>query len=312
MKIVVAGSLNADLVQRVERLPRPGETLAGGDLQIIAGGKGANQAYAAGKLGGSVKMMGQVGPDSFAQILIGSLQEANVDISDVVCCSTATGTASILVLPNGENTIIISPGANGQFSAQVAAELLDKLEPGSVLLTQLEIPLETTELCLKIARDRKIITILDPAPAQALSRGILALIDYLTPNQTEAALLLGSEREIASYEDAEEAAERLRTLGPATVIVKLGSRGVVAATATGTIRVPGFQVDAIDSTAAGDTFNGAFAVMLAEGHKVTSAVRFANAAAAISVTRSGAQSSIPTRHEVEKFLRSRDAEDGNG
>ena len=302
MKIVVAGSLNVDLVQPVGRLPRPGETLSGGDLRIVPGGKGGNQAYAAASLGGSVKMVGQVGSDSFAPILLESLQKVSVDVSDVLASPAATGTASILVLPNGENTIIISPGANGEFTPQAAKHLLNKWEPGSILLTQLEIPLNTIEGFLKSARKCRVTTILDPAPARPLPPKILGLIDYLTPNQTEAAVLLGSNQDIDSYEKAEEAAVKLRTMGPSTVIVKLGNLGVVIATAVSVSRVAGFSVEALDSTAAGDTFNGAFAVALAEGCELTTAARFANAAAAISVTRHGAQSSIPSRREVDAFL----------
>ncbi len=303
LNIIVAGSLNADLVQRVERFPRPGETVIGSDLSIIPGGKGANQACAAALLGGSVKMIGQVGNDPFGPILIESLAQANVDISGIQASASATGTAAILVLPTGENLIIISPGANGTLTPDAVAGRLDAIEPGSIVLTQLEVPLATTELCLRAARERGAITILDPAPAQALPPELLGFVDFLTPNQTEAALLLGSDQEIESYPDAEEAAPQLLARGPSTVILKLGSLGAVVATRAAVYRVPGFAVKAIDSTAAGDTFNGALAVALAEGRALKEAVRFANAAGAISVTRHGAQSSIPRRPEVDEFLR---------
>lgn len=301
--IVVVGSLNADLVQRVERFPRPGETVIGSDLSIIPGGKGANQACAAALLEGNVKMIGQVGNDPFGPILIESLTQANVDISGIHVSATATGTASILVLATGENLIVISPGANGKLTPDIVAGRLDVIESGSILLTQLEVPLPTTELCLRVARERGAITILDPAPAQALPSELLASVDFLTPNQTEAALLLGSNREMESYEEAEQAARQLLERGPSTVILKLGSLGAVVATHDASYRVPGFEVTAVDSTAAGDTFNGALAVALVEGRPVKEAVRFANAAGAISVTRHGAQSSIPRRAEVDDFLR---------
>ncbi len=300
--IIVAGSLNADLVQRVERFPRPGETVIGSDLSIIPGGKGANQACAAALLGGNVKMIGQVGNDPFGPILIESLAQANVDTSGIQVSAAATGTASILVLSTGENVIVISPGANGKLTPDVITGRLDAIESGSILLTQLEVPLATTELCLRVARERGAITILDPAPAQALPPELLASVDFLTPNQTEAALLLESNEEIESYEDAEQAAQNLLERGPSTVILKLGQLGVVVATREAVYRVPGFAVKAVDSTAAGDTFNGALAVALAEDRALEEAVRFANAAGAISVTRHGAQSSIPRRAEVDHFL----------
>ncbi len=300
---MVVGSLNADLVQRVERFPRPGETIVGSDLTIIPGGKGANQAYAAGVLGAEVQMLGQVGDDPFGPMLIANLQKANVDTENVRVSQTATGTAAILVLSSGENVIIISPGANSHLTPQAVRDRLEAIQPGSIILTQLEVPLETTKLVLETARKRGAATILDPAPAQELPDELLALVDYLTPNQTEAALLLSSSRDIERYEEAEKAAKSLLERGPSTVILKMGHLGVVVATAQGSQRVPSFPVQAVDSTAAGDTFNGAFAVALTEGKSVVEAARFANAAAAISVTRHGAQSSIPKRGEVEDLLR---------
>ena len=300
--IVVIGSLNADLVQQLDRLPKPGETMTGGALRIVPGGKGANQACAAAMLGGSVKMLGQVGNDAFGPALIDSLKRAGVDVANVHVSSAATGTAVILVLPGGENVIMISPGSNGGFSAEVLRPLLNAIVPGSIVLTQLEIPLETTRLCLETARERGAITILDPAPAQKLPAEVLRLVDYLTPNQTEAAILLEAAQEVRSYEDAEEAGERLRALGSTHVILKLGSLGVFLAGPHGCGPSPGFRVTPIDSTAAGDTFNGALAVALSEGKSLEEAARFANAAAALSVTRSGAQSSIPSRAEAEAFL----------
>lgn len=301
-RIVVVGSLNADLVQHVERLPRFGETLAGGELRIVPGGKGANQAYAAARCGGNAKMIGQVGNDAFGPTLVNNLVEAQVDVSGILSTSGATGTAVVLVLPAGENIIVISPGSNGKFTPDQVDVALSSLGPESILLTQLEVPLETTRRSLEIARQRGATTILDPAPAQPLTPSLLSLVDFLTPNQSEAALLLGREEDVTDYEDGEHAARQLQSLGPSTVILKMGSLGVVIARPEGIIRVPGFSVKAVDSTAAGDTFNGAFAVALAEGKSIADAARFANAAAAISVTRAGAQSSIPSRKEVDEFL----------
>jgi ribokinase len=300
--VLVVGSLNADLVQRVERLPRPGETLTGSELQIISGGKGANQACAAALLGARVSMAGQVGSDAFGPLLIASLKGCGVDVSYVRTAEGATGTAGIFVLPSGENVIILSPGANGKLILRDIEAALAELDSGSILLAQLEIPIATTEAALRRARTRGAITILDPAPAQSLPAEFLAQPDYLTPNQTEAALLLGSHSDIVSYEDAEAASRRLLEAGARAVILKLGALGVVVATREERIRVPGFRVDAVDTTAAGDVFNAAFAVALREGKPLAEAARFANAAGAISVTRAGAQSSIPQRKEVEEFL----------
>ena len=183
----MVGSLNADLVQRVSRLPRPGETITGSELAIVEGGKGANQAYAAARLGGNVHMIGQVGDDAFGPTLIQHLADAGINVSGIRTSATATGTAVILVLPNGENVIIIAPGANGKLSPDLLGERLAAIERGSIVLLQLEIPLETIEVCLTTARECGATTILDPAPAQALSPRLLSLVDYLTPNQTEAA-----------------------------------------------------------------------------------------------------------------------------
>jgi ribokinase len=301
-RIVVVGSLNADLVQRIDRLPRPGETLTGSELRIISGGKGANQAYAASLLGGRVSMLGQVGSDAFGPLLIASLERAGVDTANILAIEGATGTAGIFVLPAGENIIILSAGANGTLSPAAIREPLKTLAADSLLLVQLEVPLATTEFALRMARERGAITILDPAPAQTLPAKLCALVDYLTPNQTEAALLLGSTEEIESYERAEAAARKLLALGPQNVILKLGALGVVVANSRGCERVPGFPVQAVDTTAAGDTFNAAFAVALGEGKPPLAAARFANAAASISVTRPGAQSSIPQRAEVDQLL----------
>jgi ribokinase len=301
-QILVVGSLNADLVQAVPRLPHPGETILAADIQVVPGGKGANQAVAAGRLGGHAIMIGELGQDQFANLLIDSLSAANVDCSCVGRSPGSTGTAIILVLPSGENLIVVSPAANFRLTPELVNARLGQISSSTILLCQLEIPLASTACALAAAHSAGAITILDPAPAQPLDRGLLACVTYLTPNQTEAALLLNSSGLIATYDEAEQAAHQLLALGPANVIVKLGALGCVIATQHSTDRVPGFSVTPLDTTAAGDTFNAAFAVGLVEGRKPISAVRFAHAAAAISVTRFGAQSSIPTRAEVDAFL----------
>lgn len=303
-QIVVIGSLNADLVQKVERLPKPGETIAGGSLETFSGGKGANQAVAAGRMGARASMIGQVGDDSLSQILRESLQAAGVDQTAVGVSNTSTGSAIILVFPDGENVIVIAPGANATVTPEVAAERLRGLEQGAFVLSQLEIPIQSVERSLEVAKGRGATTILDPAPARELSGDLLRHVDYLTPNETEAATLLGDPG--LDMEDGpamERAAERILALGPQAVVLKLGARGCLIASAEGFHRVPGFKVDAVDTTAAGDVFNGAFATALAEGQAVPLAARFANAAAALSVTRPGAQDSVPSREAVDRFLR---------
>ena len=302
-KIVVIGSLNADLVQRVDRLPKPGETVVGGSLETFSGGKGANQAHAAGRMGASVCMIGQVGSDGLAFLLLESLQAAGVDTDLVGKSDSPTGTAIILVLPDGENVIVISPGANATVTPEMAAERLGLVRESSFLLSQLEIPVESVKKALAVARARGATTILDPAPARPLPPEMLANVDFLTPNETETVTLLG-ESGFAMDDDADIklAARKLLALGPKAVVLKLGARGCMIATERGSYRVPGFEVTALDTTAAGDVFNAAFATALAEGQAVPAAARFANAAAALSVTRPGAQNSVPSRRDVDVFL----------
>jgi ribokinase len=302
-KIIVVGSLNADLVQPVARVPRPGETILGEDLRIVPGGKGGNQAAVAGLLGGNASMIGAIGDDPFADLLLKSLNASNVNTAEIERTAGASGTACILVLPNGENVIVVSPGANGRLTPQAVTERLTAhCDAETILLCQLEVPMETTAAALSYAQSQGAITILDPAPAQHLSAEVLSSVTFLTPNQTEAALLLGTNTSVETFEDAEQAASELLKLGPKNIILKLGALGCLVANAQKRRRIPGFAVKAVDTTAAGDTFNGAFAVALAEECDYEEAARFANAAAALSVTRFGAQSSIPTRAEVDQFL----------
>jgi ribokinase len=303
-KIFVVGSLNIDLVTRIERLPRAGETISGSDLMLFPGGKGANQVCAAGRLGGRAAMIGQVGDDPFAGYLLASLHGAGVDTSGVGNSGGATGAACISILPGGENVIVISPGANATLTPKLALSRLSGLGSGDLVLLQLEVPLGTVEAAAAFAAARGAVCMLDPAPAQPLAGDLLRHVHYLTPNQSEAALLLKRpEASIDSFTDAAEAASRLLELGPQAVILKLGRAGCFVAAPGFTGGVAGFAVEAVDSTGAGDTFNGAFAMGLAEGMPLPCAATFANAAAAISVTRPGAQSSIPNRDEVVAFLR---------
>jgi ribokinase len=307
-RIVVLGSLNIDLVLPVAQLPRPGETVVGGDLAVFEGGKGANQACAAGRLGGAVTMIGQVGADPFAGRLIEALRAAGVDTSGIGVSERPTGSACISVLPDGENAITISPGANATLSPEIALARLRAAQPYHFLLAQLETPMPTVVAAFAEARQSGATTILDPAPVQSLPLELIPHLDFITPNQIEAAALLGRAQDcIGNLDDARAAADGLLGAGYRGVVLKLGRLGCYVATKTLRAAVPAFEVVAVDTTAAGDTFNAAFAAALAEGALILEAALFANAAAALSVTRPGAQNSIPARAEVESLLATRSA-----
>jgi ribokinase len=302
-RIVVLGSLNIDLVQRVPRIPVAGETLIGGNLETYAGGKGANQACAAALLGGQVAMAGMVGQDVFSDRLLAELKNAGVDTKSVHKADTSSGTAVIFVMPNGENSIVISPGANGEVTGAFALQAIDGLQAGDFLLCQLETPMESVITAMKAAHVKGVTTILDPAPAHGLPEELLRATSILTPNQTEAGFLTYSTKAIETMAQAADAARQLRNRGTSVVIVKMGPAGCLIADGGQLIEMPGFPVEAVDTTAAGDTFNGALAVGLAEGMNLMAATQFANAAAALSVTKPGAIASMPTRRQVDQFFK---------
>ncbi len=295
--IHVLGSLNADHVVSVERLARCGETVLGGDLSLYPGGKGANQAAAAARLAAPVRMIGQVGDDSQGCFLLDHLRQAGVDTTAVGRADRSSGAALIQLLPNGENTIVVAPGANSTLDVPAVRERLRGLERGDFLLCQLESPLEAVNEALRIAQQRGTTSILDPAPARRLPAELLEMVDILTPNESEAAALLRSPRL-----DGREAVLRLLDLGPSTVVLTLGAGGAWISEHRRARHVPAFPVRAVDSTAAGDTFNAALAVALREGRPFQDAASWASAAAAISVTRAGAQTSCPSRAETDAFF----------
>jgi len=307
--VAVVGSLNMDFVVSVPRLPAPGETVLGRNFQMIPGGKGANQACAAGKLGaGSVRarMAGKVGYDLFADHLKASLAAAGVDVSAIHATrSQPTGIALIWVDESGQNAIVVAPGANHALSPSEVEALRPTFRGARLALFQLETPLATVAAALKLAREEGAQTVLDPAPAQVLPEELLAEVDILTPNESEACLLLGRAPERLALEQVPGIAAALLALGPRAVVLKLGELGCYYADGGRAFASPGFRVQATDTTAAGDTFNGALAVALAEQRPIEEALAFANAAAALSVTRLGAQASIPSREEVEQFLAAR-------
>ncbi|MES1256840.1 MAG: ribokinase [Acidobacteriota bacterium] len=306
--VVVVGSLNMDFVVRTKRLPSPGETVLGEGFRMLPGGKGANQAVAAGKLGAAsarVKMIGRVGQDLFGDHLKASLSGAGVDVTAVTSSrSLPTGVALISVDAEGQNQIVVASGANMDLRAGDTEAMRRVFRGASIALFQLETPLDTVAAALTLAREEGLRTILDPAPAQALPASLLRTVDIITPNEAEALMLLGRPPERVSLDNAAPIAAAVAGLGAPMVVLKLGDNGCWFHGTGESYHVPSFRVDAIDSTAAGDTFNAGLAIALAEGFSVLHALRFANAAAAVSVTREGAQASAPSRAEVDELLRS--------
>lgn len=302
--IVVVGSLNLDLVAGVDRLPAPGETIIGQNFNTYGGGKGANQAVALGRLGAPVKMIGKLGSDAFAKQLRDGVEQAGVDVTCVENAPGSSGTALITTSAGGENTIVVIAGANGLLRPNDIERHRKQIERASMVLGQLEIPRETTEYLGNLVRSAGIPFLLDPAPAYPLSDELLRSVTWLTPNQTEAELLSKAQCQDVSSASVPESAERLLSLGVRNVILKLGARGVYLAgkDVEGTF-IDAYPVTPVDATAAGDAFNGAFAYALAERSMAPlEAARFACAAAALSVTRRGAQTSMPSLSECEAFL----------
>jgi ribokinase len=301
--IVVVGSLNLDLVASVPRNPEVGETITGTDFKRFIGGKGANQAVAASLLGGRVHMIGRHGTDGLETGLLATLREKGVAIDSVTPTEGASGVAVILVTEGGHNSIVVVPGSNGRFCADDVIASRSLIEQAGIVLIQLETPLEVLEATVDVATTAGVPVVLDPAPARALPQRALGRVDWFTPNETEAAFYCG---ERVPDGDVRAYAEKLLGLGPRNLVLKLGARGAYLATASG-IReqVTAISVQAVDSTAAGDALNGAFAAALMNGADPVEAVRFGVAAASLSVTRAGAIPSLPTLTEVEAFRRKR-------
>ena len=302
-RVLVVGSANVDFTVAASRLPGVGETVSGGTLLVNHGGKGANQAVAARRLGADVRFVACVGDDTSGRDIRAALQAEGVGVDGVMVTREAsTGTALIVVDQQGRNQIVVAPGANWRLSAEHVRSRVEDFAWAQVVLCQLETPLETLDVALDEARRRGLVTVLNPAPVRdGISDDVWRRVDYLTPNEGEAARLSGVPAE--DVRSASAAARVLRERGVGTVIVTLGVQGSIACTAAGDVRTEAFPVNAVDTTAAGDSFNGALGTALAAGDALPDALRFASAAAALACTRRGAQPSLPTRVEVERLLR---------
>jgi ribokinase len=307
-KIVVVGSINLDLVASVSRMPGNGETLMGEGFATYPGGKGANQAVAASRLGAEVAMVGHLGNDLFAERLRQGLNEAGVNTEHVREVDAPSGCAMILVIPQGGNSIVVIPGANSSLRPEHLEEHVELLRSAGVILAQLEIPLETVERLGRMAAQLHIPFVLDPAPAQVLSAGLLQTVTWLTPNESETRSILKDLDHPISDDTIDDdalpiVASRILATGVRNIILKLGARGIyLAGEDVPTSLIPTYRVQAVDTTAAGDAFNGGFAYALTQGMEPLDAARFGCAVAAVSVTRVGAQPSMPTLSEVEELL----------
>jgi ribokinase len=295
-RVLVVGSANVDFTLALSRLPTAGETVTDGTLLVNHGGKGANQAVAARRLGADVRLIGCVGDDASGSAVRAALVAEGVGTAGLATRgAAATGTALILVDREGRNQIAVAPGANRALTVEHVRERIDDIAWADIVLASCEVPLEAVRCALELARRRGIATVLNPAPVPDVGLDFLQLVDYLTPNAGEAARLAGVDGDAA-------AAEILMARGARSVVVTLGERGVLACGDGPPYHVPAFGVEVVDTTAAGDAFNGALAVALTEGRERPAALRFASAAAALACTRRGAQTSLPTRAEVERLV----------
>jgi ribokinase len=303
-KIIVVGGLNTDLVACASRIPVAGETITGHTFLSACGGKGANQAYAAARLGARVEMIGRVGGDDFGKQMRANLENAGCDTAGVETVSDiSSGIALIFVGDNGQNSIVVVPGANERLTPADIETSKSRFTGASSLLLQLETPLATVQAAAAAARAAGVRVILDPAPAPstALPAELVRLVDVLTPNESEAAILAGMPPGRMNVAQAFEVAKKLQQLGPRTVIVKLGDKGCALRDGNDEHALAAPVVKAVDTTAAGDVFNAALAVALGEGADMVAACRAANRAAALSVTRRGAQPAAPSRAELDAF-----------
>jgi ribokinase len=304
MKILVLGSFMMDLVVCTSRAPENGETIMGVSFSRFPGGKGANQAVAAARLGGNVTMAGMLGSDPFGDEMLSIVAKENIDTQYILRDPQfPTGVGSITLDENGNNRIIVVPGANLQYQESDLEKIVDVIKEADLLVVQLEMDLQMTEKAVEIAYQANVPVILNPAPARELKDELLAKVTYLTPNETEAEILTGIK--VSDIWDAERAANVLQSKGIKHVVITLAEKGALVATTKGTTSyIPGFSVKPVDTVAAGDAFNGALAVALVGGKPLVEAVSFANAVGALAVTKAGAIPSLPTLKEVVFFIES--------
>jgi ribokinase len=300
-RVLVVGSANVDFTVALTRLPRPGETVSEGTLLVARGGKGANQAVAARRLGAEVRLLGCVGEDASGREVRQALAAEGIGVEGLgATADAATGTALIVVDAEGRNQIAVAPGANRRLSASDVDRRADDFAWAEVVVCSLEVPLAAARRALEWARERGALTILNPAPLPDRGLDFLALADYVTPNEGEAARLTGLT--LTGPDDAGPVADAIRALGARHAVLTLGAGGALARGPDGACQAPGFAVTAVDTTGAGDAFNGALAVALADRRALADALRFANAAAALACTRRGAQPAMPTLTDVERIL----------
>ena len=298
-KIVVIGSSNTDMVVRSEHLPRPGESVLGGDFMMAGGGKGANQAIAVARMGHNVVFSAAVGRDMFGDAAVAGYQRFGVDTSYIVRKDTPSGIALIMVDGAGQNSISVALGANNCLTAEDVMPALESVSAGDIVLLQLEIPMSTVDACVAVAAAKGAKVVLNPAPAAVVSEQTLSKLYLITPNQTEAQTLTGIE--VVDEASATAAAKALTAKGVERVVITMGSQGSLLYENGVSEIIPAHKVLAVDTTAAGDVYNGALCAAIAEGMSLCDALRFATKAAAISVTRAGAQPSVPSREEVDNF-----------
>lgn len=297
--ICVIGSLNMDLVVKVDKRPKGGQTVIGGDFKEVPGGKGANQAVAMARLGGNVNMIGKVGTDGFGETLLNALKNDNVNTEYINKADVATGVAMITVDSNAENSIVVAPGANFKVDKHYIDASIEGIEKSDIVVLQLETPIETINYALKKSKELGKYTILNPAPAVKLDDEIISNVDLLTPNETELEILSGVD--IQTEADIEKAAQIMINKGVKELIVTLGSKGSLYINKDKSIFKKAYNVNAIDTTAAGDSYTGALAVAFANDKNIEEAMDFASKVGALSVQKEGAQSSLPTLEDVQNF-----------
>jgi len=300
-KICVLGSINIDLVTKAIEFPIPGETIPGIEFNTFPGGKGANQAVAASKLGAEVIFLGKIGNDVFGEMALSALIEAKVDTRYIKKEDISTGVASITVNKSGQNSIICVPGANGMIDVAYVKANKKAIDDADILMLQLEIPIETVEWAAQYAFTNNKLVILDPAPARKLSKALLSNCSFITPNETELEII--SEIKVLNVDSLESAKQALIQQGVSTIVHKCSSKGAYLLTKDDQLLIPGYKVEVVDTTAAGDSFNAGLAVSLAQGKGTEESIQFANAVGALSVTKIGAQSAMPTMSVVMEFIK---------